>query len=101
MNFLSIYRSNLCLDVWMSDHNSLTDLPYFFWGNSEESRERSYLGFKILSLVGLTNTFIYLFKGGKAKIVNYDQVRVNGWSNYENPGQRWVPKLVLNKIVNV
>jgi len=39
--------------------------------------------------------------GEKAKIVNYDKVWVNGWNNYENPGQRWVLKLVLNKIVDV
>jgi len=31
------------------------------------------------------------------KNVIYDQVRVNGGSNYELPGQRWVPKLVVYK----
>ena len=29
-----------------------------------------------------------------AYILNYDQARVNGRSNYEFPGQRWVLKLV-------
>ena len=30
-----------------------------------------------------------------AKIVIYDQARVNGGSNYKYPGQRWVLKLVV------
>ena len=36
-----------------------------------------------------------------AKIVIYDQVRVNGGSNYEYPGQRWVLKLVKYKIMEI
>ena len=30
-----------------------------------------------------------------AKFVIYDQARVNGGSNYENTGQRWVLKLMI------
>ena len=57
----------------------------FWMGNSGEPRECSKLGFKILS-----------WDGGKiVKIVICDQATVNGVSNYEYPGQRWVLKLVF------
>ena len=36
-------------------------------------------------------------KGKIAKIVIYE-VRVNGGTNYDYPGQRWVPKLVHHNI---
>jgi len=39
-----------------------------------------------------------LLKGKIAIIVNYNQARVNGGSNYEYPGQRCVLQLVYNKI---
>ena len=39
--------------------------------------------------------------GNIAKIVIYDQARVNGGSNYEYPGQRWVLKLVINTTMNM
>jgi len=31
------------------------------------------------------------------KLLIYDQERVNGGSNYEYSGQRWIPKLAQNK----
>ena len=34
------------------------------------------------------------FIGKKGKIVIYDHLRVNGRSNYEYPGQRWVSNQV-------
>ena len=37
-----------------------------------------------------------LLYGKTAKIVIFDQARVNGGNNYELPGQRWAPKLVYN-----
>ena len=33
------------------------------------------------------------FIGEKACIEIYDKARVNGGSNYNYPGQRWIPKL--------
>ena len=33
-----------------------------------------------------------------AKIVIYDQARINGGSNNENPGQRWDLKLVYYRV---
>ena len=69
----------------MSDNNSglnpWTDLSQFFIGNSGDPRECSEFGFKILNWVGL------LLCGKIAKIVIYDQARVNGGSNYEYPVQ--------------
>ena len=38
-----------------------------------------------------------LLKGKIAKIVIYDQARVNGGSNYKYTGKRWVLKLVKYK----
>ena len=35
-----------------------------------------------------------MLQGKIANIVIYDQARVNGWSNYEYPGQGWILKLV-------
>ena len=34
-----------------------------------------------------------------AKIVIYDKGRVNGGTNYDSPGQGWVPKLVDKKLM--
>ena len=39
--------------------------------------------------------FLARFWGKIAKTVICDQARVNGKSNYEYPGQRWVLKLIL------
>ena len=65
----------------MSDHNSKTPGPIYlkFWFvNSVESHGNvCSFGFEILSWVG------QLLPGKIAKIVISDQVRVNGWSNYE------------------
>ena len=33
-----------------------------------------------------------------AKIIVYDKARVKGGNNHDYPGQRWVPKLVLDTI---
>ena len=42
----------------------------------------------------------YKLSGSKiAKIVIYDKMRVNGGTNYDSPGQRWVPKLVIDKSI--
>ena len=63
----------------MSDHNSGTDWPKILIG------ELGRFGFGNLSLVAR------LLCGKIAKLEMYDQVRVNGVSNYEYPGQRWFP----------
>ena len=39
-----------------------------------------------------------LLSGKIAKIAIYDNARVNGGTNYDNPGQRWVPKLGFYKL---
>ena len=39
-----------------------------------------------------------ILSGKMAIIIIFHQVRVNGGSNYELSWQRWVPKLVLNKV---
>ena len=62
----------------INDHNSETPLPIclkFSSGNSGEPR--------------------VAFIGKNSKNRNFDQVRVNGGSNYDYPGQRWVLKLVF------
>ena len=43
------------------------------------------------------------FYGKNAKIIINDKERVNGGTNYDSPGQRWVPKLVYvyNKGITV
>ena len=73
------------MSVWMSDHNSKTFrsicLTFWLW-NSGDPRKFSKPDFEILSWVG------QLLHGEIAKILIYNQARVNGASNYENPGQQ-------------
>ena len=82
---------SVCLSVCLSGHNSGTPEPIclnFWLENSREPLECSYLVFEMLSWV------VRLLS---EKIVIYDKERVNGGTNYDSPGPRWVPKLVLNK----
>ena len=73
-----------------SDHNSGAPICFKFWlGNSGEPREYNLLGFEILSWVGRL-----LKRKLSFPVKKNDQERVNGGSNYEYLGQRWVPKLV-------
>ena len=72
------------LFAWMFDHNPWTPWPIYlkFWlGNSGEPRKVLF-GFEILSWS------CPLLQVKIAKIVIYDQVRVNGGSNLEHPRQR-------------
>ena len=48
----------------------------------------SYFGFEILKRVG------QLLTGQIIKIIIYEKARINGGTNYDSPGQGWVPKLV-------
>ena len=77
----------------MSDHNSWTPWTVslkFRLGNSGKAREWFILiDFEILSW-----TWVDFYKE-IAKIVIQNQVRVNGKSNYEYPGQRCILKLVV------
>ena len=60
--------------------NLRTNLPQILIGELGRDSEMLLLGFEILSWVGR------LLSGKIAKIVIYDQVRVNCGSNHEYPG---------------
>ena len=64
----------------------------FDWGTRGNSgKPQGRFGFEIISWVDR------LLLGKIAKTVIYDKARVNGGTNQDYPGQRWVPKIVSNK----
>ena len=73
---------SVCLFVGLSDHKSGTPRPIYLnlWGTRES--HGTFLSYEILVIMGEI-----------AKIVIYVNARVNGGTNYDYPGQRWVPKL--------
>ena len=66
----------------------MTDLPQILIGDLRRITGMFLAWFLDSKLSGSTFTI--------AKIVIKHQARLNGGSNYEHPGQRWVPKLVVN-----
>jgi len=73
-----IYSYNLCLFVLMSDHNSIEPLDRFASKFDWRTAGMFLAWFSDSKLCVLT--FIY---AQIAKFLIYDQVRINGWSNYE------------------
>jgi len=93
--YLSIYNKvviSVCHSLCLSDHNLGTPGPIclnFLLGKSGDPKECSKLSFDILYWVGR------LLDGKIAKIVIYVKAQVNGGTNNDYPGQRWVPKKSL------
>ena len=42
-----------------------------------------------------------LLSGKIVKIIIYDEGRINGGTNYDFPGPRWVPKLGINRLLEL
>ena len=83
---------SVCLFVCLFVCPIKTQEPQYRFAPNFDWRTRENYGNDLsLVRVGL------ILSGKIGKIIIYDKARVNGGTNYDYPGQRWVPKLVYNK----